>query len=62
MAENSEINSTSYSANFSCVSLQTAKFILVSLISKRKIKVKTFDFYWDLVTVRKFKNRKSFKT
>ena len=44
MAENSEINSsTNYSANSSCVLLQTAEIILVNLVNKREIKVKTFD-------------------
>ena len=44
MAENSEINSsTNYSANSSCVLLQTAEIILVNLVNKREIKGKTFD-------------------
>ena len=51
MAENSEINSSiSYSANSSRVLLQATKFNLLNLVNKREIKVKTFDFCWDLVT------------
>ena len=42
VAENSEINSsTNYSANSSCVLLQTAEIILVDMVCKREIKVKT---------------------
>ena len=41
MAENSEINSsTNYSANSSCVLLQTAEIILVNLVNKREINMK----------------------
>lgn len=42
MAENPEINSsTNFSVNFSCVFLQTTEIVLVNLLSKREIKVKT---------------------
>ena len=42
IAESSEINSsTNYSANSSCVLLQTAEIILVNMVNKREIKVKT---------------------
>ena len=42
MAENSDIiSSTNYSANSSCVLLQTAEIILVNMVNKREIKVKT---------------------
>ena len=42
VAENSQINSsTNYSANSSCVLLQTAEIILVNLVNKREIKLKT---------------------
>ena len=44
MAENSDINSSkNYSAYFSCVLLETAGIILVNLVNKREIKMKTFD-------------------
>ena len=44
MAENSEINSSkNYSAYSSCVLLETAGIILVNLVNKREIKMKTFD-------------------
>lgn len=42
MAENPEINSsTNFSVNFNCVFLQTTEIVLVNLLSKREIKVKT---------------------
>ena len=42
VAENSQINSsTNYSANSSCVLLQTAEIILANLVNKREIKMKT---------------------
>ena len=63
ISENSEINSaTNYSANSSCVLLQTAGIILVNLVNKREVKLKTlFDQVspWSYVTerIKSFFNR-----